>query len=89
LLHLLTAGIVTGFGQRLEHQHKRSLQDDVSRLKGLMPWIGSVTLAKLHLGVLQPWIAERRRSGVSAGTINHGLQIIRRILNLVVHGVDG
>jgi integrase len=66
----------------LEHQHKRSLEDDISRLKGVLPWIGSVTLDKLHLGVLQPWIAERRRSGVSAGTINHGLQIVRRILNL-------
>ena len=39
---------------------------------------------KFHLGVLQPWIAERRCSGVSAGTINHGLQIVRRILNLAV-----
>ena len=47
-----------------------------------MPWIGHVALDKLHAGVLQPWIAERRRSGVSAGTINHGLQIVRRILNL-------
>ena len=34
------------------------------------------------MGVLQPWIAERRGSGVSAGTINHGLQVVRRILNL-------
>jgi hypothetical protein len=34
------------------------------------------------LGVLQPWIAERRRSGISAGTINHALQIVRRILNM-------
>ena len=25
----------------LENQHKRSIGDDVSRLKGLMPWIGS------------------------------------------------
>ena len=66
----------------LEHQHKRSIVDDVSRLKGLLPWIGGVTLDKLHLGVLQPWLTERQRSGVSAGTINHGLQIVRRILNL-------
>jgi integrase len=66
----------------LEHQHKRSLEDDISRLKGLLPWIGSVPLDKLHMGVLQPWIAERRRSGVSLGTMNHGLQIARRILNL-------
>ena len=66
----------------LENHHKRSLSDDISRLKGLMPWIGDVALDRFHLGVLQPWIAERRRSGNSAGTINHGLQIVRRILNL-------
>jgi integrase len=66
----------------LENQHKRSLADDVSRLKGLMPWIGGMPLERLHAGTLQPWIAERQRSGVSAGTINHGLQIVRRILNL-------
>jgi integrase len=66
----------------LEQQHKRSLQDDVSRLNGLLPWIGNVQLDKLHIGTLQPWIAERRRSGVSVGTINHGLQIVRRIMNL-------
>ena len=58
----------------LENQHKRSLADDVSRLKGLMPWIGSVSLDRLHLGTLQPWIADRRRSGVSVGTINHGFK---------------
>src|SRR6516225_3608377 len=39
----------------LEHQHKRSLEDDISRRKGLLPWIGSVPLDKLHMGVLQPW----------------------------------
>jgi integrase len=66
----------------LENQHKRSLQDDVSRLKGLMPWIGSVGLDRIHPGTLQPWIVQRQRSGVSAGTINHGLQVVRRVLNL-------
>jgi integrase len=66
----------------LENQHKRSIEDDVSRLKGLMPWIGHVPLDKLHMGLLEPWMAERRRSGVSVGTINHGLQIVRHILNV-------
>ena len=46
----------------LEHQHKRSIVDDVSRLKGLLPWIGGVTLDKLHLGVLQPWLTERGKA---------------------------
>ena len=66
----------------LENQHKRSLRDDISRIKGLLPWIGGVPLDRVHMGTLQPWIEARRRSGVSIGTINHGLQVVRRILNL-------
>lgn len=66
----------------IENKHKRSIRDDISRLKGLLPFIGDVTLDKLHMGTLQPWLAARRKHGVSNGTINHGLQIIRRILNL-------
>ena len=66
----------------LEHQHKRSIGDDVSRLKGLMPWIGHIALDKLHIGALQPWVEQRRAVGVAVGTINQGLQIVRRILNL-------
>ena len=66
----------------LAHQHKRSLRDDIGRLKGLMPWIGHVPLDKLHMGVLQPWIELRRRDGIAVATINQGLQVIRRILNL-------
>ena len=66
----------------LENQHKRSILDDVSRLKGLMPWIGGATVDKLHMGTLQPWIIDRRSAGCAAGTINNGLQIVRRILNL-------
>jgi hypothetical protein len=66
----------------LENQHKRSIGDDVSRLKGLLPWIGGMLLEHIHIGTLQPWIADRRRSGTSVGTINHGLQVVRRILNL-------
>jgi integrase len=66
----------------LENADKRSLGDDVSRLKGLMPWIGDVSLDRLNMGALQPWIFARRRAAISAGTINHGLQIVRRILNL-------
>jgi len=65
-----------------ENQHKRSIQDDVSRLKSLMPVIGHVPLDRLHMGTLQSWIAQRSKAGVATSTINHGLQIVRRILNL-------
>jgi integrase len=66
----------------IENQLKRSIDDDASRLKGLMPWIGRLQLDKIHIGSLQPWIEQRRKNGVSPGTINHGLQIVRRIVNL-------
>lgn len=66
----------------LENQHKRSLRNDIDRLKGLMPWIGQERLDRLHMGTLGPYIEDRRRAGRAAGTINHGLKIVRRILNL-------
>jgi integrase len=69
----------------LENTHKRSLRSDVDRLKGLMPWIGNGRLDQVHMGVLQAWIDHRLKEGVSAGTVNHGLKVVRRILNLAAH----
>ncbi len=66
----------------LENQHKRSLKSDIVRLKHLMPWIGDVPLERIHRGTLQPWLEYRQKEGVSTGTINHGLKVVRRILNL-------
>ena len=66
----------------LENQHKRSLSSDIGRLKLLMPWIGHMSLDRLHTGTLQPWIEHRRKQGVAVGTINHGLKVVRRIVNL-------
>ncbi len=36
----------------------------------------------LVLLTLQPWMDHRREQGVKAATINHGLKVVRRILNL-------
>ena len=38
----------------LEHEHKRSLRDDVGRLKNLMPWIGGLTLDPFTWGRYNP-----------------------------------
>ncbi len=65
-----------------ENQHKRSIADDVGRLKDLIPFIGGVPLDRLHMGTLQSWIAHKRQRGRKVGTINNGLQIVRRIVNL-------
>jgi len=66
----------------LENQHKHSILDDISRLNGVVPAIGAIPLDRIQMGSLQPWIASRRASGLTAGTINHGLQIVRHLLNL-------
>jgi integrase len=66
----------------LENQHKRSIDSDIGRLKLLMPHIGPLPLDRLHGGTLQPWVEKRQKEGAAAGTINHGLKVVRRILNL-------
>jgi hypothetical protein len=66
----------------IENQHKRSIGDDISHLRMLVPWLGDVQLDRIHMGTLQLWIEKRRGQGRAAGTINHGLKVIRRILNL-------
>lgn len=65
-----------------ENGHKRSLRCDIGNLRNLMPWIGELELNRVNMGTLQPWLEHRRSENVTAGTINHGLKIVRRILNL-------
>ncbi len=66
----------------LENQHKRSICSDISRLKTLDPYIGDMNLECIHMGTLQIFITARRAEGVKMRTINYGLQVVRRILNL-------
>jgi integrase len=68
-----------------ENQHKRSIEDDVKHLKILMPWIGSISLDRIQIGTLQNWNSERRRDRRAVGTINYGLKIVPRILNLAAN----
>lgn len=65
-----------------EHQHKRSIKDDADRLKMLDKFIGDLALELVHMGSLQTYIEARRKEGVKTRTINHGLKVVRRILNL-------
>lgn len=66
----------------MENQHKRTIGDDVSHLKQLVPWLGGHALDRIHLGTLQPWIDRRKKEGKAIGTINHGIKVVRHILNL-------
>ncbi len=66
----------------LENEHKRSVRTDAKWLKTLDSYIGDLALESIHMGTLQPYIIARKKKGVKMRTINHGLQIIRHILNL-------
>ncbi len=66
----------------LENQHKRSIGDDIMHLNQLVPLLATTPLDRIHRGTLQPWIEKRQRQGKASGTINHGLKVVRRILNL-------
>ena len=66
----------------LENEQKRSINSDISRLGLLIPWIGDLYIDEIHMGSLQPWIKYRRNLGRKSNTINHGLKVVRRILNL-------
>ena len=65
-----------------ENQQKASLRKDVEYLKSLFPYIGDATIDGLHMGSLTSYIEGRKKDGVKMRTINHGLKIVRRILNL-------
>lgn len=66
----------------LENQHKASIKEDVRWLAFFDPLIGDMLLESIHMGSLQVYIQLRKESRVKARTINYGLQIVRRILNL-------
>ena len=66
----------------MENQHKRSIADDAGRLRELVKYIGDLSLDCIHIGAMQGFIEGRRKDAVSSRTINHGLKIVRRILNL-------
>jgi integrase len=65
-----------------EYQHKASISDDAGRLRFLVPYIGDLYLENIHMGTLQIFIDARRNNKVKSATINHGLKVVRRILNL-------
>jgi hypothetical protein len=65
----------------LENQHKSSIVDDAGHLKALDPYIGDLSLEAVHIGTLQSFIEDRKKSGVKMRTINHALQVVQHILN--------
>jgi len=69
----------------IENRHKRSILNDAGRLKELDKYIGDLCIDGIHMGTLQSFIEARKKEGVKTITINHGLQVVRRILNLAAN----
>ncbi|MCP5299063.1 MAG: tyrosine-type recombinase/integrase [Chromatiaceae bacterium] len=65
-----------------ENLHKRSIGDDASRLKRLLPYIGTLPLQHIHDGTLAPYVNACRKKGLKTKTINNGIEVVRRLLNL-------
>jgi integrase len=65
-----------------ENTHKRSLERDARALASLDPYIGELPGRRVHHGTLQPYVRARLQDGISPGTINRDLAVVRRILNL-------
>ena len=66
----------------LDHQDKVSLETDICLLRTLMPFIGKLTLDQIHDGTLAPYVAHRKGKGLAHKTVNLGIALTRRILNL-------
>lgn len=65
-----------------ENTHKRSLERDARALETLDPFIGALPGHRVHHDSLQPFVRARLKSGISPGTVNRDLAVVRRILNL-------
>jgi len=65
-----------------ENQHKKSIRSDAEQLEMLDKYIGDLPIEAVHIGNLQPFIADRKKDGRKNRTANFGLQIVRHILNL-------
>jgi len=61
---------------------KVTIAEDIRQIKALDSFIGHMTLEKIHMGSLQPFIESRQSEGLKTRTVNYGIQTVRRILNM-------
>ncbi|QSA98481.1 site-specific integrase [Methylococcus sp. EFPC2] len=66
----------------IEEEHKKSLDRDITTLTAIMPYIGALELSRIHSGSLDGFIKDRRRAGISAGTLTRDIAVVRRVLTL-------
>lgn len=66
----------------LKEKDKSSLKNDKIQIEMLKPFIGKENIKNIHMGTIQGFIKSRQKDGVKNATINHGLQVLRHILNM-------
>lgn len=65
-----------------EAHHKITIDRDRTLITQLEPYIHHLYIDEVHNGTMAPFVAGRLKEGVKTRTINYGLQVARRILNL-------
>jgi len=68
--------------------HKKSIEDDKSIIKHMLPWLGDIHIDEFHMDMLKPWLTFRDKQGLKTNTINHGLRVVRQILNCAIEWRD-
>jgi integrase len=63
-----------------ENMNLKSIADDASRIRGLLPFIGNMPLSDICNETMQPYVEDLREKGRKSKTINNGLELVRRIL---------
>jgi len=66
----------------LKSAGKKSLTSEISKLNQIMPYIGHMPIHLINNDSLEDWIAMRVAQGRRTNTINHGLKVVRRVLNV-------
>ena len=66
----------------LTYQDKVTIETETYLLQSVMPFVGHLQLHQVHDGTLAPYVAKRLGEGRAHKTVNLGLGIVRRILNL-------
>lgn len=61
---------------------KKSIRSEISKLQQIIPAIGDLNIDSINRRKLDSWVKQRRKQGRSINTINHGLKMVRRVLNV-------
>ena len=64
----------------IKEETKKSLLRDAQDLRQVMPFIGGLVLEQVHAGTLEGFVEKRRKEGVTSGTVNRALTIVKLVL---------